>query len=727
MDEEEAWGADMKKIIGLVIAFLFISLNAWGATYYMRADGTAANKGAASGPCGTQANAMSIATHNADTFSAGDIINLCDDGGVFRDQMDIPSSGSGGSPITYQAASGDSPVISGADIPAAWIADDGTTQLISNGSFNSGVTGWAGQSGTLTWESGMIGGRANTAKLVATGTGSVYFEQTGISYQADPVEMTLSYDYYIPSANTDADSTIILQGASTYEAIGGTYSGTDAWNSTGPIAFTQAHADNAVLLIYLADGGNRFNITIGDIMYIDNVSVTYAGAPVANVYNTTVIETPLQVFKDGARLIEGASKAALNDHEWFAFSSTLSMRDDTGDPDGEGYVIEASVRYYNVNTAGYDYVTFSGLAFSQALVNGIQLSAGTTNNIIDNCSVSYAENVGIRGNGATVTDNTISNTLIHHNGASGINLTDGVANILIEKNTVYYNGQIGGTHQKHQFSGGINLWQSGTGNIIQKNKVYRNGYSNLDAAVGGERGYGIWIDNVTDLHTIRYNTVYLNAKSGIFVEITSDSLVYYNIIYSNVLAGIQLSAYNKIAPIERNLIYGNTSYENKYGIYSQGYSDSAAGGCVDNIYKNNIMLGNSTDAIFATNGCENDGTAGSGNVYSNNSLGVESANFINWGGVGKSTYDDWETAYGGTTNSVEADPLFTDAGSDDFTLQPGSPAINAGVDLGNSYDDALAPDSSWPSGVITIRQGIFRGWEIGAYIRPYGRGQAAQQ
>ena len=96
------------------------------ATYYMRADGTAANKAAASGPCGTQANCMSIATHNGETFSAGDTIVLCDTGGIYRDEMDVPSSGSAGSPITYQNASGDTPVISGAvDISAAGWADQG--------------------------------------------------------------------------------------------------------------------------------------------------------------------------------------------------------------------------------------------------------------------------------------------------------------------------------------------------------------------------------------------------------------------------------------------------------------------------------------------------------------------------------------------------------------------------------------------------------------------------
>jgi len=49
-------------------------------TYYMRADGTAANKGAASGPGSTQSACMNVSVHNGETFSAGDIIILASDG-----------------------------------------------------------------------------------------------------------------------------------------------------------------------------------------------------------------------------------------------------------------------------------------------------------------------------------------------------------------------------------------------------------------------------------------------------------------------------------------------------------------------------------------------------------------------------------------------------------------------------------------------------------------------
>ena len=93
------------KILYTILILLF-STPLWAATYYLRADGTAANKAAATG-CSAASTAMSIATHNSETFSAGDECHLCDDGGTYRATLIPPSSGSSDNVITYQAASGD--------------------------------------------------------------------------------------------------------------------------------------------------------------------------------------------------------------------------------------------------------------------------------------------------------------------------------------------------------------------------------------------------------------------------------------------------------------------------------------------------------------------------------------------------------------------------------------------------------------------------------------------
>jgi len=66
----------------------------------MRADGTAATKGAATS-CASAATAMSVAVHNSQTFSPRDTIYICDNGGTYTQGMVLPSSGTAGSPIVY--------------------------------------------------------------------------------------------------------------------------------------------------------------------------------------------------------------------------------------------------------------------------------------------------------------------------------------------------------------------------------------------------------------------------------------------------------------------------------------------------------------------------------------------------------------------------------------------------------------------------------------------------
>lgn len=62
-----------------------------------------------------------------------------------------------------------------------------------------------------------------------------------------------------------------------------------------------------------------------------------------------------------------------------------------------------------------------------------------------------------------------------------------------------------------------------------------------------------------------------------------------------------------------------------------------------------------------------------------------------WDGVNKN-WANWLTDSGQDANGpAPADPTFTNAGADDFTLQPGSPAINEGIDVGLPYN-GVKPD-----------------------------------
>lgn len=95
----------MKKKLSTTLALLLLwpASVGWATDYYVREDGTAASKETAV-DCLLANTAMSVATHNAETFAPGDNIYLCDDVDISA-QIVPPSSGSGGNYITYDGDS----------------------------------------------------------------------------------------------------------------------------------------------------------------------------------------------------------------------------------------------------------------------------------------------------------------------------------------------------------------------------------------------------------------------------------------------------------------------------------------------------------------------------------------------------------------------------------------------------------------------------------------------
>ena len=112
----------MKKLVLLIL--LFCS-PAFAATYYLRPDGTNADSDC-SGSSACCAGAMDVSDHNAASFSANDIIYVCNDDVYSADVLRfiMPSSGSLGNPITYTGDPSNKPVLGGptdvTDAPLSW-------------------------------------------------------------------------------------------------------------------------------------------------------------------------------------------------------------------------------------------------------------------------------------------------------------------------------------------------------------------------------------------------------------------------------------------------------------------------------------------------------------------------------------------------------------------------------------------------------------------------------
>jgi hypothetical protein len=346
-------------------------------------------------------------------------------------------------------------------------------------------------------------------------------------------------------------------------------------------------------------------------------------------------------------------------------------------------------RDFCIFTNGKSYLTFTGLHVKRSVTYSnffVWYNVGFSNITIDDCVSELSAKSGITVSNAHASEKTtnivISNSTFTANAQSGIDIGSKTNTVTISGNTVYGNT----TSAAAAYHAGIHVFgdqADGAGIVIENNHVYSNVKS---SATLWANGNGIHVDEVagTPGPIIRYNHVHNNGQVGIFVEhVRTSPQVYYNLSYANdptgTLSGVGILVYRGVTGAT---VYNNTCYGNNVGIGAIG--EATGDTYTNNLFKNNIATGSTARALWASSGGENDGTRGSGNVYTNNAFGPEAADFITWGAATPDTYDAWETAYGGTTASVEADPQFVSTSN--FYLRAGSPAINAGANVSLTSD-----------------------------------------
>jgi hypothetical protein len=156
----------------------------------------------------------------------------------------------------------------------------------------------------------------------------------------------------------------------------------------------------------------------------------------------------------------------------------------------------------------------------------------------------------------------------------------------------------------------------------------------------------------------------------------------------------EYSSYNKV--------YNNTIYSCRYGLIIDQYTGSS---CLEqgtnNEAKNNITY-NSTVAEIHT-------CAGKSNVLSNN-LHYKSVGMVLLEDNVSKTTAYWTANW--DANAIYTDPLFTNIGSlpSGLILQPGSLALNTGLDLGAPYNidyngDTRPKGSDWDRGSYECDEG----------------------
>jgi parallel beta-helix repeat protein len=494
----------------------------------------------------------------------------------------------------------------------------------------------------------------------------------------------------------------------------------NAWKTIAKVNASSLYAGDSILLKrdeewreqlnppYSGSPGNP--ITFGaygagddPIINGSDIATTWTKDDGANVWKATLAGDPNQVFFDEIRGTEETNKVNLNAaNEWHWESNTLYIYS-TSDPD-TAYTspgIEVSIRD-GITGTNKDYITIENIRVTKAKY-GINFTTAinlTIDTVISNWN--YYDGITVQGDNS---DNpTLTEITSHDNQRHGILIYagegDAIDGVTVSGGDFYNNGEIGinfvrvdngtieGVTSYSNTITGIKLDSRGTWNTVSNNTVYSNG------------GFGIDVDTDITSTTVESNTIYNNASHGIAVEGsgTNNTIVRYNLIYNNTPAS-KFGIIIDDSP--NNNIYYNIIYDQSTGIYVAGYNafgneiynntiqnlgDVGIGfysNAVNGTVKNNIIRTATTYII------EVESTAQTGFTSDYNCFG-EAGNKFHWGSTTYS-FVTWTTNSSQDTHSNDNDPLMTDPDNDDFTLQPNSPCIDAGVDVGLTEDYAGNP------------------------------------
>jgi len=657
----------------------------------------AANSGSVTGNV-TQANMrLSIidGTAFADFNSAGALIPY------LGNKLTVTDSG-GKKLIGYIKAAGSAETYGSELLPNTGFAD--TTNVTPyHGTLASVGGGQSGNCLQVTIDTGQSDGAGIEAASTTSGwllRHSVYFQEgTASSYGALFIQDGSDYTTLIINAPWQSTWAQWIQYVTAKSAgVNTVYQGLGSqtqtvFYDTATLKQVLTPSSTGVTITSTANG-TTYNWTSEESGFNRNDSVGYTysiDTSLPNVWQATVTTEPKIVFFDGTKGAGVASAVAcVSARDWYWSGNVLYIYSTT-DPD-TAYTspgIEVGARDQDVwNTSNY--ITFQGLSFIRSNHPDLgNIYQGGTHAIFDDCELSWSAGSGIVTTGSSASV-VVKNSSLHDNVKSGLytyhDASASGTESYVQSCTVY-NNLTWGVYVRSSY------W------IIERNEVYGNG------SIGVSNGVGI---NFCDLsnegyaqHCVaRYNHVHHTYDGGdngegILADIYSAYIeIYNNVLHDNSGPGTGVWAANHVK------IYNNTLYANAQDYYTtlNTHTEIKIGGSSpgDTSYveiKNNVVQA----TIANTHAVSVDATAYgmTGLSITNNDWYAAATNWYFWNATGGNVLATWN-ALTGVGTDLNSDPLFTNAAGGDFTLAAASPCIDAGVDLGTTYQMALAPGSTWP-------------------------------
>ncbi len=524
-----------------------------------------------------------------------------------------------------------------------------------------------------------------------------------------PAGMTVTSDQFSYSLNNAVDQMVTIYTTArnveyytnNHETLWSNFSGPDQSQSTTVSGYST--------------GGN---IVIKNIVAINTTQYTYyqalGSAPVAAWENGNLLQlvlnplsvdqTPGSWFYDGTFLYIHASDNSnvATNGKTYSYVTASSPSFTTWD-NGQSWLIFDSLdqaETYNTSSAtlGGIYLTGShsivrNAAFHDTFRHPVCVYTGATSNLVTNITAynSYGTSplciYGAGNSGNLIQNSTFYNDTYMREAYvftgsvwSVVVAHGGAANNTIDSCLIY---STAGPFRSNTFNGhgyGVLVGDSGTSLTVSHSYIYGNFEWGVDVGSGGNSGLGtgasiaFW-SNLLDISASSSSTT---GGEGFLLTGSVGSVIYNNTVYGPGVAN---------------------------PVVTQASTSTGA------LVKNNI---------FWTGGYASvDASSETSTAYDYNDYFSAPGTPFNWGGTAYN-FANWKTASSQDAHSISSDPLLTNGAAlsagGDYTLLRASPAIDAGVNLGSTYQMGLFSGDLWPGSVGLFNQNTGGGWEMGAYV-----------
>jgi len=705
----------------LALVLLLAGIPAGATTYFVAAAGSDSNSGTSSGtPWQT------IAKVNGAAFSPGDSILFNRGDAWYGTSLTVPSGGSSGSPITFGAyGSGANPILKGSTVLSIGgyrLAPNLTATIFSltdssTSSTDSGTRNWREQIGhvqisnsvislTITVKAsatvalnitgaaiGPVATAPNTSSMtrITWGGGS---NGTTVAAGTSATSDTIAYNL-----NNSVDQIVsIYTTARNVEYFGN--NNTTLWSDS--TASDQSQTAN-VTGDGFASGGNS---VVGSIA--GTIQTTYT-------YRNTLGTAPVALWENGSLLFSKSSQSAVEaaTGSWWYDGTYLYLHASDGSnvaTNGKTYsYVTSSSPSYTAWDNGKSWLILDSLDQSEtyntstATLGGLYLTGN--NSIVRNLSAHdiYRHPLTIYIGAA---NNTVTNvTAYHAYGTSPLAIYGpGTTGNLVQDSTFYNDTSLSSAYLPAGVWAVIVAHGGSTSNTVDNCLIYSTAPS--------DGGYGLLVGDSGTSVTFSHNVIYgtyaygVNVGSGGGDGLGTGAAI---TLWDNLL---DISQANNVGILltgsAGSVVYNNTIYGPSNTHAAIGQTSTSTGALV----KNNIVY---TGAYASVDASSETSTA-----YDYNDYFSASGTPFSWGGTAY-TFANWQTNSSQDAHSFSSDPNLANAAAlssgGNFSVLAISPAINAGVNLGSTYQMALSPASSWPGGVSLLNQNLAgSGWEIGGYV-----------